>query len=143
MENKKYKLTEKELGDVFEGKIIYTNIDPNDLVAYISREKKDPVTGQRRYKHVPHTYMAGDGDVHNNVMYPPFPIWRIDMDLAHPPSKYLIKIVYRYNKAISNGGGCMKITSIIVLLILIVAGLHSQEKPCHGRHILKPVHIQV
>ena len=100
---KKYRYTEKELGDVFEGKVIYTDVDLHDLVAYISREKKDPVTGRRRYKHVAHTYMTGDGDVHNNVMYPSFPIWKIDMDLVHPPSKYLIKIVYRHNKAISVG----------------------------------------
>ena len=97
---KKYRYTEKELGDVFEGKVIYTDIDLHDLVAYILREEKDTVTGRRRYKHVAHTYTdMNDGKICSDVCNPPFKILKDDMDTFHPPGKYLIKVVNRYNKA--------------------------------------------
>jgi len=101
---KKYRYTEKELGNVFEGKIIYT--DTLDVVAYILKETKDLTTGQRRYKHMPHTYW----DIHDpgkppheDVEYPPLPIYKADMDLFHSPGRYIIKVVNRYNKAKSYG----------------------------------------
>ena len=101
---KKYRYTEKELGDVFEGKIIYT--DTLDVVAYILKEKKDPVTRQRRYKHVPHTYwdIHDPGkSPHEDVEYPPLPIYKDDMDFFHSPGRYMIKVVNRHNKAKSYG----------------------------------------
>ncbi len=104
MENKKYKLTQKTLGDVFEDRVIYT--DTLDLIAYILREEKDPVTGARKYKHVPHSYWPADapgGQPIQDVEYPPFPIMKYDMDLFHPPGRYVIKVVNRYDKARSYG----------------------------------------
>lgn len=101
---KKYRYTEKELGDVFEGKVIYT--DTLDVVAYILKEKKDPTTGQRRYKHVPHTYWDihdPDKPPHEDVEYPPLPIYKGNMDLFHSPGRYTIKVVNRHNKAKSYG----------------------------------------
>lgn len=101
---KKYKLTEKELGDIFEGKVIYT--DTLDLVIYILEETKDPTTGQRRYNHVLHTYWdIGDPEKppHEDVEYPPLPISKDDMDLFHSPGRYMIKVVNRHNKAKSYG----------------------------------------
>jgi hypothetical protein len=101
---KKYRYTEKELGDVFEGKVIYT--DTLDVVAYILEETKDLTTGQRRYNHVPHTYWDihdPEKPPHEDVEYPPLPIYKADMDLFHSPGRYMIKVVNRHNKAKSYG----------------------------------------
>lgn len=104
MENKEYKFTKKTLGDVFKDKVIIT--DTRDIVAYILREEKNPVTGARKYKHVPHSYWPADatgGQPIQDVEYPPFPIMKYDMDLFHPHGKYLIKVVNRYDKSRSYG----------------------------------------
>ena len=73
---------------------------------YILEEKKDPTTGQRRYKHMPHTYWDihdPDKPPHEDVEYPSLPIYKDDMDLFHSPGRYIIKVVNRHNKAKSYG----------------------------------------
>lgn len=99
--SKRYRLTKETLGDAFGEKVI--EVDTLDVVAYILKEVRDPVTGDRRYKKVPHTYFDERGDAHNNVWDPPLPIFRLDMDLIHPPGRYIIKVVNAYNKSISYG----------------------------------------
>jgi hypothetical protein len=99
--NKRYELTKETLGDVFEDKVIHT--DSLDLIGYILKEVRDPVTGNRRYKKVPHTYSDEKGETHNNIWDPPLPILKLDMDLIHPPGRYVIKVVNAYNKSISYG----------------------------------------
>jgi len=101
MENKKYKLTEKELGDVFEGKVIQT--DTRDLAAFISKEEKDPITGVRRYQKIPYSYVDEHGKVHQDIWDPEFPISSLEMDAFLPPGRYVIKVVNRHNKAQSYG----------------------------------------
>ena len=93
---KRYRMSKKTLGDVFEDKVI-------DVVAYILREVRDPITGNRRYKKVPHTYFDDEGEVYNNVWDPPLPILKQEMDLMQPPGKYVIKVVNTYNKSTSYG----------------------------------------
>lgn len=99
--SKRYRLTEETLGDVFEDKVIHT--DSLDLIGYILKEVRDPVTGNRRYKKVPHTYFDEKWEAHSNVWNPPLPILKQDMDLIHPPGRYIIKVVNAYNKSISYG----------------------------------------
>ncbi len=99
--SKRYELTKETLGDVFGSKRVVT--DTLDVVAYILKEVRDPVTGNRRYKKVPHTYSDEKGETHNNIWDPPLPILKLDMDLIHPPGRYVIKVVNAYNKSISYG----------------------------------------
>jgi len=99
--NKRYELTKETLGDVFGNRII--DVDTLDVVAYILKEERDPVTGKRRYKKVAHTYFDEKWEAHSNVWDPPLPILKQDMDLIHPPGRYIIKVVNAYNKSISYG----------------------------------------
>lgn len=101
MGNKRYTLKGKMLGDVFGNRVI--DVDTLDVIAYILKEVRDPVTGNRRYKKVPHTYFDEKWEAHNNVWNPPLPILKQDMDLIHPPGRYIIKVVNAYNKSISYG----------------------------------------
>ncbi|MGB3480242.1 MAG: hypothetical protein WBB67_13925 [bacterium] len=98
--SKRYRLTKETLGDVFGNKII--EVDTLNLVGYILQEVRDPITGNRRYKKVPHTYFDEKWEAHN-LWDPPLPILKRDMDLTHPPGRYVIKVVNAYNKSISYG----------------------------------------
>ena len=99
--SKRYELTKETLGDVFGSKRVVT--DTLAVVGYILKEERDPITGNRRYKKVPHTYFDENWDAHNNVWDPPLPILKQDMDLIHPPGRYVIKVVNAYNKSTSYG----------------------------------------
>ena len=99
----RYKLTRRTLGNVFRAKAIITTT--RDVVGYLLKEERDPLTQKRKYVHVPFIFVGMEKPIEpeQKIDYPKFPINSWDMDSFNPPGRYLIKVVDAKNKSKSFG----------------------------------------